>query len=201
MGTIPKNLNETIIQIAETLSGSQYAIRGTASLFLQGIDMNVDDIDIICDKSTALLCSDLFAANCKQQVAYRESDKFRSWFGKFETNGIPIEVMGEWEIKLKSKKLKVCAIGASASGGKNEKLEIEEWGEVYNARPEHITTVELQSTKVNVTTVETELRMFAQMGRWNAYWKIKKQMNTDRNKMKTDKEQIKTDDNEQPKLL
>jgi hypothetical protein len=184
MKGLPPEFVENVLSIAHLLSGKQYAIRGTASLVLQGLEMNAEDVDIICDKHCALVCNLIFEKFLVKKVVYSENAKFRSYFGEFSIQGVKVEVMGEWQIKLKMQKLK-----------------IEEWSEIYDARAEQITSIKLEDLKVNVTNIETELKMFSEMGRWNAYWKIKNQINTDSSKMESDKEQIKIDDNEQPKLL
>lgn len=76
-------------EIAKLLSGHQYAIRGTASLVLQGYDMNVGDVDILCDKKTAEFL----------KLPYSESKQFKSYFGKKIINGVQVEFMGDWQIK------------------------------------------------------------------------------------------------------
>lgn len=76
-------------EIAKLLSGHQYAIRGTASLVLQGYDMGVDDIDVLCNEKTAEFL----------KLPYSESKQFKSYFGKKIINGIQVEFMGNWQIK------------------------------------------------------------------------------------------------------
>lgn len=147
---LPRNFNRTIVYIAERLEGKQYAIRGTASLVLQGIAMNVDDIDIICDKTTALFCNKLTGESLTEKVEFKRSERFESYFGKFKVFDILVEVMGDWRIK-------------KANGT---------WTSPFNASNRK--QIELEGKKVWVTTIEEELLMFAAMGRWNAYWKIKK---------------------------
>ncbi|KKS33198.1 MAG: hypothetical protein UU93_C0001G0029 [Candidatus Amesbacteria bacterium GW2011_GWA2_42_12] len=77
------------MEIAQLLSGHQYAIRGTASLVLQGYDMGVDDIDVLCDKATAEFL----------KLSYSESKQFKSYFGQKIVSGIQVEFMGDWQIK------------------------------------------------------------------------------------------------------
>ncbi len=76
-------------EVAKLLSGHQYAIRGTASLVLQGYDMGVDDIDVLCDKDTA----EEFGA------VFSESKQFKSYFSQKVINGVQVEFMGDWQIK------------------------------------------------------------------------------------------------------
>lgn len=157
MANVPPKFSEIVTLIADRLVGLNYAIRGTASLVLQGYDMNVADVDVLADENAALACNDLFkeflVGKGATRVAYRESEKFKSYYGKFLINNVEVEVMGEWQIK-------------SPKGV---------WGPVYNASERY--QVEVGGSKVWVTTVESELGMYAEMGRWNAYHKLLKQFN------------------------
>ncbi len=63
-----------------------YAIRGTASLVLQGLDFKVADIDVLCDEETAI----------KLGLKFSESSQFKSYFGKLSDN---VEIYGNWQIK------------------------------------------------------------------------------------------------------
>ncbi len=149
------DFEKTVIFLAKKLDGLNYAIRGTSSLVLQDIDMNVDDIDIVCDKETALASNEILKDHLIERVEYVESNKFKSYFGKFKINGICVEIMGEWEIK-------------KANG---------RWlmANVNNRRQ-----IEVHGTKIWVTTIEEELGMFSAMGRWNAYHKIRSQIPLDK---------------------
>ena len=151
VGKRPEKFEETLKLIATRLSNKQYAIRGTSSLTLQNIDMNVDDIDIIGDSKTALECNNIFKEFLVKPVAYSESNQFKSYFGQFRINEILVEVYGDWQIK-------------NAKGA---------WGQIYNANNSQIVLLPLG---VNATKIETELSMFSDMGRWSALQKIKKQM-------------------------
>lgn len=146
MGKLPEKFRETTQLIAKRLVSTNYAIRGTASLVLQGLDMNADDIDVVGDKDMAEACNELLSDFLVKSVAYSESPKYKSYFGQFKINGILVEVYGNWEIKTPK--------------GEWKKIEIER------------TLVD----NVYVTTIQKELAMFAAMGRWTAYHKIKKQL-------------------------
>jgi DNA polymerase-1 len=159
-GSVTTDFKDVVLLVAGKLKGYQYAIRGTASLVLQGIAMNVDDVDIICDKKAALVCNKIFKKYLVKGVEFSESDKFKSYFGEFNIKGMSIEVMGEWQIR------KI----------KNEKSKMKNWSEKYDARADQVARISLKGKKIVVTKIETELSMFAAMGRWNAYHKIKKQL-------------------------
>jgi hypothetical protein len=155
------NLTSIATTFAKLLVDQQYAIRGTASLVLQGYDMNVDDVDIVCSKDAALAIGDIFgkSSTCGfatietiESVAYKESPKFKSYYGKYKVNGVQVEIMGEWQI-------------CDQRGV---------WGAPFDASERREIIVAGQ--KVWVTTVKSELKMFSQMARWNAYHKILSQV-------------------------
>ena len=150
MGKIPEKLNETCALLAQKFEGKQHAIRGTASLALQGLDFNAADIDIICDEETAMFANEALREFVADEVKYSESPKFKSFFGKFEINGIEVEIMGNWQIR-------------SSKG---------EWSKVYDGSDK--ASVDVDGVEVFATTPEEELEMFMFMERWNAYHKLKK---------------------------
>ena len=63
-----------------------YAIRGTASLVLQGLDFKVADIDVLCDEETAKYLN----------LPYSESKQFKGYLGKLSQN---VEIYGNWQIR------------------------------------------------------------------------------------------------------
>lgn len=148
----PKNFEKALDIISKSLHSVPYAIRGTASLVLQGLDMNVDDIDIVCSKDVALKINEILKEYLVVPVSYKESVKFKSYFGEFNIEGVKVEVMGDWQIK-------------KPNG---------EWSSIYNGS-EH-TLVTLGTATIPVTTVESELKMFSDMGRFTALKKIKSQL-------------------------
>lgn len=146
-----ESLYNTLKIITSSLQGYKYAIRGTASLTLQGLELNVDDIDIICNEYAALKCNELFKKYLIEPVRFSESSKFKSYFGKFLIENIQVEIMGDWQIK-------------KTNG---------EWSRVYDGE-EHI-IVKKDGIEIPTTTIAQELGMFVEMGRWTAFHKIKKQ--------------------------
>lgn len=155
---LKKNLSKTDVEeasilIAKNFKNTQYAIRGTASMVLQGLDMGVTDIDIVADKKTALKFNEVFKKQELDEVKYSESDKFKSYYGKFVINGALVEVMGQWQIKKD-----------------------QTWSEIYDASDDEVDEIDLRGGKVRVTKLELELKMAGEMGRWNEFHKIKKQL-------------------------
>lgn len=146
--------------LARFFKGKRYAIRGTMSLVLQGYEMGVDDIDVLTDKKTALLCNSLLKKHLYEKVEYKQSEQYKSYFGKFVINKILVEVYGNWQIRVKGKRVK----------GK--------WSKIFNASKEETKTIKVGGLEVNVTKPEVELAIFASEGRWNAYHKLKKQIDS-----------------------
>lgn len=152
MAKKPEKFEKTIVFLADLLKDHQYAFRGTASLVLQGLEMNVADIDVLADKRTALICNQILEKFLLEPVEYKESEKFKSYFGRFEINAIPVEIMGEWRIK-------------DSQGN---------WSQTFNAS-ERMKII-FQKKQIWLTSFETELAVFAKMGRWSVYHKIRKQV-------------------------
>lgn len=148
----PENFDRVIALLGKMLQGKAYAFRGTASLVLQGLEMNVDDIDIVCDKNTALICNGLLKGYLVTEVTFSESEKYKSYFGKFKIFDVPVEIMGEWQIK-------------DTKGN---------WSEPLSGK-ERI-KLGLLGEEIYVTTIESELAVFAKMGCWTAYQKILRQV-------------------------
>ena len=159
MGSKPESFEDVIKFLAVKLEGYQFAIRGTASLVLQGLDFNVQDIDVLADKKTALSCNEILEELLAEKVEFKESDKFKSFFGKFKINDILIEVCGEWKIK-------------DAKGV---------WSDPFNASKSEVKEIVVDNQKIVVTTFETELSMYLLMGRWNVYHKIKNYLRRNQN--------------------
>jgi 5'-3' exonuclease len=165
-----KDLEKVVVFLADKLKRKQYAIRGTMSMFLQGFDMGVDDIDILTDKKTALLFNKIFEKYLQEKVEYKQSDQYRSYFGKFIINRILVEVYGEWQIKDQKSKISPSR-ELSRAGGKNQT-----WSKVYNSDIAEVNRIKVDEVEVCVTKPEVELSVFALEGRWNAYHKLKKQI-------------------------
>lgn len=151
MGKKPEKFEKTIKYLANELRECQYSIRGTASLVLQGLNMNVQDVDVLCDKKSVPKVNKLLEKFVQNKIKYSESEKFKSFWGKFIINNIEVEFMGEWQIK-------------DTKGN---------WSEPYNGKNYNVVVVD--GVDVLVTKVEEELSVFAKMGRWNAFHKIKKE--------------------------
>jgi hypothetical protein len=72
-----------------------YKIVGGASAALHGIEIPVKDIDIETSAEDAYRFEQLFLAEVVEPVADKQSQRYRSHFGRFEFQGVMVEVMGD----------------------------------------------------------------------------------------------------------
>lgn len=153
MTQLPTSFDSALEIISSRLLNIDYCIRGTTSLVLQGIDMNVDDIDILCDAKSVPAINECLKDYCVDEISYKESPKFKSHFGKFLINDVSVEIMGDWQIFINKSN---------------------EWSKIYTTS-ERIKII-YNNLDLFVTPIKLELQVFAEMGRWAAYQKIKRQI-------------------------
>ena len=86
-------------EIARRLAEAEvrYTVVGGTSLALHGLPLPVKDLDIETDSEGAYRFAALFEAHVVEPVMLRESRSYRSHFGKFDFDGVQVEVMGRLE--------------------------------------------------------------------------------------------------------
>ena len=72
-----------------------WAVTGSLGFALQGMDVDVNDIDIQTDKSGAYEVERRFSRYAVRKVEFSSSKKIRSHFGELIIDGIKVEVMGD----------------------------------------------------------------------------------------------------------
>ncbi|MGD9100423.1 MAG: methyltransferase domain-containing protein [Anaerolineae bacterium] len=84
-------------QIARRLdqAGVAYKIGGGASIALHGVPVPVKDLDIGTNVEDAYRFQDLFPERVVEPVSLRESAVYRSHLGRFDFDGVRVEVMGD----------------------------------------------------------------------------------------------------------
>jgi SAM-dependent methyltransferase len=78
-------------------AGIPYVVAGGASLALHGLPLKVKDIDIELETDGAYRFAELFADRMIEPVRWRESEIYRSHFGRFDFDGVQVEVMAALE--------------------------------------------------------------------------------------------------------
>ncbi len=89
---------QTVLRrIAQQLNevGVPYTVVGGTSVALHGVSISVADIDIETDAEGAYQFQELFTDHVVEAVALRESDRYRSHFGRFDFDDVIVEVMGD----------------------------------------------------------------------------------------------------------
>jgi hypothetical protein len=77
-----------------------WAVTGSLGMALQGVPVEVHDIDIQTDEDGAYDIERCLAEFVVRPVRYRESDRIRSHFGVLEIDGIKVEIMGALQKRI-----------------------------------------------------------------------------------------------------
>ncbi len=102
-------ISESIIGALRILSeqmGSQnlsWVLVGSVSLALQEVNVTLGEIDILTDKVSAYRINRLFKDCEVKPVEYCRSDTVQSHLGEFVINDVKVEVMGDYQDKVKGK--------------------------------------------------------------------------------------------------
>jgi 2-polyprenyl-3-methyl-5-hydroxy-6-metoxy-1,4-benzoquinol methylase len=86
-----------IRQIAQQLKEANipYKLVGGASVAIQGVPIPVKDLDIETDVEAAYWFQDRFSKHAVQSVSLSASEIYRSHFGRFDFDGVTVEIMGD----------------------------------------------------------------------------------------------------------
>ena len=86
-----------IAGLAAKEPGLVWALTGSTSFALQGMDVTAHDIDIQADRDSAYQLGGLLAGYCIEPVRFCSTERIRSHFGKFQVGLAEIEIMGDIE--------------------------------------------------------------------------------------------------------
>ncbi len=97
---IPADILRALGILAEKIEPSEtsWAITGSTSLALQGIDVIPNDIDVLTNETGAYRIARLFTDQVVSPTSFKKSEKYESHFGRLEIEGIRIEVMGNLRV-------------------------------------------------------------------------------------------------------
>jgi hypothetical protein len=99
---IPNAYFKVIQEIMNRLKGNAitWVVTGSLGMALQGVPVEIHDIDIQTDQNGAYEIEKRFAEYGIQSVHYLESERMRSHFGKLEIDGITVDIMGDIQKRL-----------------------------------------------------------------------------------------------------
>lgn len=86
--------------LAKRLSGRVglvWALTGSTSFALQGMDVPAHDIDVIADRQSAEAIAGLLSDCCVRPMEASSAQYIRSFFGRFVVGGIDVDLMGDPE--------------------------------------------------------------------------------------------------------
>lgn len=89
-----------ITQLAAKEPGLTWALTGSTSFALQGMDTEAHDIDIQADQDSAYKLGDLLKEYVTEPVRFCGTETIRSHFGRFQIGEAEVEVMGDIEKRL-----------------------------------------------------------------------------------------------------
>lgn len=97
MDSVSPTWKSTLRNIASELNnaGVSYTVVGGASIVLQGISIPLKDIDIETNRSGAYRFQELFQAYTLEPVGLKESETYRSYYGRFIIDGVLVEILGD----------------------------------------------------------------------------------------------------------
>lgn len=78
-------------------AGIRYCIISGAATALHGVSIPVKDIDVELDRADIYRLNDIFVAHVVLPVQHRESERWRSHFGRFDFDGVTVEFMADLE--------------------------------------------------------------------------------------------------------
>lgn len=142
---VPERFVKVIKMIHGKLTGSDivWALTGSTSFAIQGIDVVPKDIDIQTDKEGAYRIEELFSEYVVERVKFKESELIRSHFGKLVIDGIDVEIMGDIQKKVDGN-----------------------WEPPVNL-PQYILFVDFQGLKLPVLSLEYEAEAYRKLQRYD----------------------------------
>ncbi len=76
-----------------------WVLVGSSNLYIQGIKIIANDIDIISTKLDILKIEKVFNEYSQKKIIYSATEKYRSYFGKLTIENIQVELIAELEFK------------------------------------------------------------------------------------------------------
>lgn len=149
-------MSEKIVHVVKFIESNlrkehiKWAIGGSTSLFLQGFDVTVSDIDLLTDKDGAFRIYEILQEYGTKPVEFSEKEETKSYWGKLSIDNVEIDLMGEFYKKVDG-----------------------EWVNFSEKRISDKGTVDLDGVKLPVTKLESHLELYKIMKREKDIEKIK----------------------------
>jgi hypothetical protein len=89
-----------IAEAAKEAPALTWALTGSTSFFLQGMDVQVHDIDIMTNAQDAYRLAGRLENYAVKPVSFSAAEKIKSHFGSLRIEDIDVEIMGDIQKKL-----------------------------------------------------------------------------------------------------
>lgn len=102
---VPKNILNALKAFYQIIDGKNipWVLSGSTSLVIQGVDVVIhNDIDILTDEEGSKQINILLADYKVKEAEYSVTDKYKSFFGVYKIGEVNIDVMGEFQYRLKN---------------------------------------------------------------------------------------------------
>jgi hypothetical protein len=134
-----------------------WVLTGSLGMAIQGMDVEVHDIDIQTDQRGAYEIEGLFSEHVVTAIYYKISERIRSHFGILEIEGVRVEIMGDVQ-KL---------------------LDTQNWEEPINIE-QYRRWISFEGMQVPVLSLEYEYHAYRGMGRFEKAEEIKSWLDKNR---------------------
>jgi hypothetical protein len=135
-----------------------WVITGSFGMALQGMDVEVHDIDLQTNQAGAYEIERLFSNDVKEPVRFSTSDAIRSHFGALEIDGVKVEIMGDLQKRLTP--------------------EPPVWEEPVKVE-DHRCWVDVEEMRIPVLSLEYEYQAYLKLGRTEKAAQIKRWLEKD----------------------
>ena len=99
---LDRKIIETLKLIHDVFQENEirWVLAGSASLAIHGIDVRVEDIDVIADRDSALKIARLLSDFQIEELKYSSSETYRSYRVVFSVNGVRVDVLGDLQERI-----------------------------------------------------------------------------------------------------
>lgn len=141
---IPERYLQVLRELTARLADAPFpwVITGSLGMALQGVPVDVHDVDIQTDQAGAYAIAGLFPEQVALAVQFRSSEGIQSHFGALVIHGVKVEVMGDLQKRL-------------PDGTWEAPVRVEE----------HRRWVQVEGMQVPVLSLAYEYRAYLQLGR------------------------------------